>query len=685
MKWLARGGWKVPVLLVAVAALVVYLRHGAGRGPRWATEERLLTYEGLRAVPIESSSAASLDHEQSTICATGAKPSFALAPLAGSPLPVVTHVKLRFGPIAGKPDGAPGTPFDPHGFLLHYEPARIVQTHQPVYFPDRYVVRGIYYWRQGEGHVVWHLPKPAARLRLQLPEGAAVRLLALELVGPPPPAPAVGRENLPLVGKLLLMSAVLFLLLLGVQGLWPWAVTTPLVKKLLLITVAIHILTVVFLVPPFMGPDECAHWKAALESYRADARQEVPLYNLLEILQIWHAPFEVPFHPQNQVPAEVLRAASVEQPRDDTPTQVGYAGFASYPVIAVVSLVFPRVETVREALLFYYVCRLLAAGLLLALLWIAHRMDVLPYSALVFFSLPLVLEQSVIISTDVLAIQGTLLAVLLFLRLWRQPSVPGTILLWILCAMVTLSKPPGLAGVFLMPVLLIPFRRIPYKRFTLPIAGLVLLAAAYVGVHKGLEVLEGISNARNLQQQVEFLSTSEGIQRFAQVWRGLLRERLVGNEWFEPLGYVDTELSDYHIDLIYLTVLLAVVFDLVHYGPRLRTMSRSRRLWLIALLVAAALNFLLLHLCSSLIMYLAETPPGANYVVGFQTRYLFPAAVLALFVPLAALEPNEASEGVPLPRRRWASLVPTAALSLFLPVFAARQMELVVDLLVRFW
>jgi hypothetical protein len=253
-------------------------------------------------------------------------------------------------------------------------------------------------------------------------------------------------------------GAALFVLVLVAQWLWEFRIREATAKSVAIGCLTLSGPLMLFLLPPFQGPDEPAHWRAALLRYRPGSPQEIALFNLPEILDTHRLRF---------VTEEKMNAATLRRTADDAPPPlempVTYAGFVSYPSVALVSFFFPSVRTLHESLLFYYLCRAIPFMLLIGLLYYVHRRYHLPCTFIWFLSLPLVLQASIVITADTLVNIGIIVAVLLMLRLREMFSLPLFLMLIAICLALTYAK-FVVGGILLLPLLLISRRKFRIQR-----------------------------------------------------------------------------------------------------------------------------------------------------------------------------------------------------------------------------
>jgi hypothetical protein len=670
---LGQLGWRRPGFLLLLLAGVVAARQGWltrwGRRPVSVSTRQFV----LKDAPFTFVRGLTLDPEAGTVKATGPFPAFALARAPGPPGQAIASLALSLTPLG---------PFNPNDFVLFFTPAAGTVWRTP---DGSRVERGRVEDRPGGLRVLWNLSEPAVTVGVSLPPGASFRLDRLEVTE----TDAWGARGFRGLALALLVPGLLVGLgLLAARAFWPrLAPEAVAVKQFLLLGLLFGSAVTVFLLPPFQGPDEWVHWRTALALYRPDFTAEPELTNLESIL----GAERVRFRAENQFHPDRLRAPPGRSGPVPAGPRVAYANPLTYLAVGVVALAFPHVETVREALVFYYLCRMVPLAVLFALLFAANRRDRLPYTAIIFFSSPLVVQQYTAVSADTVPNLATLAAALLLLGLWRRPSARGLGLLAVLCLVGALAKPPALAGLLLLPCLCLRLGSRRPKMAVVILAGLAVLAAGLLALgaagSAARQVLPGGEAAATSDygRQLAFVQTGAGLRTFLAACANRLRGQqwLVG--WFQPLGWVDTGLSEYHLNLIRMSVWVAVLLDAVELGPALLAGARrgKGRAALLAVTLAAVWLFLLS--CLLFIFYLLETPPGALTVVGLQTRYLIPAAILTLLLPLAVASEGENAGPAGPARQEWLALNRAVALGLLPLLLAARQVELTTDLLLRYW
>ena len=705
MKRLPRGvHWSVLVIAIALVICFAASRLLAGRNLRSNADGRTVAFKNLASLPIERLDEIECDKEANLLKALKAENGLVLKRL---PLPSVSHLILRV---------EPRLPFDYHDFVLFYYPAggnpELEGTIRSAYD----AVRGAASVRNGKLTVVWNLPRPIVRGWFRLPVRADFKFDSLDLTMDLDAESGGVADYWLTFLKWFSPALVTFFILLLIQRLWPaFVLDAILVKKILILGLIPGYVTIVFFLPPFQGPDEHLHWKCALESCRPHPFKEICLHDLDKITIESSL---LPHNPENQVSPQMLRSDPGNAQPDHTPeSKVTYATPFSHPFVWLVGLWFPRVETVREALFFYYLCRVLPVIVLFAILWITNQKGLMPYSALVFFSFPLVMEQMTVISSDTVPNLGAVVATLVFQAAWRRTNWWLVALLWFLAIAITLAKPPIFAGFFLLPLLATPWRQVPYKRFWFPVAVVLVAAGTWLALQYGLSLTHGGGERpEKMAKMIDFLQTRHGWHHFERLCKNLLIDRLNAREgWYLPLGWLDTGLSDYHRALIGTSFLIALGLDLLTWlGPFIGWLRRNfvllrtalspagegqekvaviDALWsitcdtwvLLMVIILVVVNFLFVGVVDCLINYIIYSEPWESVIYGVQMRYFFPVGILALFLPfcLFATPPDRKPA-----TGRFAlltSLIPIAAASLLPWLWLARQIELTIDLLVRYW
>ncbi|HMP60508.1 MAG TPA: DUF2142 domain-containing protein [Gemmatales bacterium] len=530
--------------------------------------------------------------------------------------------------------------------------------------------------------LVWNLPRAALWLRLDLPADAEFEVEHVVLRGTVASDDDAPLSFLPETLRLLGWGLLTGGLWLGLVLLWPvLRPTGGSVRGLILGLVAASGLVLALTLPPFQAPDENRHWQAALDLYRAEARSERPLYFLPEIVEAlpprWlaHVPFEV--GPLGNLPRESLRAEGVS---------VGYGSRLTYPVVALVAWCWPRVESVTEALVFYYICRLLSLALAVGLLWLGLRLGLVGFTLLLFWATPSMLQQSVAVTSDTVVNLGSLATAMMFVTTWRQPTLARQVGLWTLALVVTVAKPP--TALLLLPLALLPWRRLPWKPVLVPLLVVLAGLAAWGALELGVRLVIRSDPFREAEvlKQYDLLKQGPGLSNFGTALRGLLPPTWTSwDEWYhhhQPLGWLDTDLHPWHRFLIYLGLGFGLVFDGLAGARTLRTALRTRPLAVLGLVLLGLAHAVALVVGISLLLFLANTPAGGTGFVGVQHRYFFPAVLILLMLPAALRQADEVSNDGPsaTDSSGWAAaLWATAAGAVLLSLLAARVVLLALD------
>ena len=548
-----------------------------------------------------------------------------------------------------------------------------------------------------------------------------------------------------LVGPLLL-GGCLALLLYGVHRFCaPFLGNPRLPRYALLVCLLGACTTILFLLPPFQGPDEIVHWKFALAYYRREGLRD-PAYMLPEQL----GSYDLPFQRNRRQNASYLRQPPPAKFEPQQPANYVYVRWFSYPLLAALAFIYPRTATMAEALHFYYLCRVVPAVVLLLLLFWASRRYRVPYTALVFFSLPVFLQQCCVVTTDVFLNLGAIAATLLFLHLWRKepgenkscedaqcrtsrarnasaaypeeirlasvtkpcevrhkqirvsyfcpapdPSLPLTALLWALCVLMTCSK-FIVGGVLLFPLLLLPYRRIPHKRIVIPVAVLAVVSILVLLLPRFLNSLRaasGFYGPEQLEAQIATLGTWGGVCTFLRMYWGLLKTLCHVGTWASCMGWLDTPLSPQHLVLIRVSFVVAVLLDLWQFGPQLRRVWNERRgeAALVAGVIAA--NLFVNTFSVALVYFALGVRPGGAEIGHWQVRHFFPAAAVLVLLPMLLWpcgsqrrsEPISGGLDSPLDSGTLPAACGAVALGVLPLLFFSRNVELAVDLLTRYW
>jgi len=490
--------------------------------------------------------------------------------------------------------------------------------------------------------------------------------------------------NIRFVMKFLLAGGCLCVCLWAVHFLWkPFLDQPRLPRAAMLLGILAFCTTIILLLPPFQAPDEMMHWRKAMEYYRPEGVND-PACKLATHL----GSYEIPFHGDHRQDVGRFHKEMPDDLESPNMAEFGYVSRCSYPLVLLVSLFYPRTATTAETLHFYYLCRVVPAVVLLLLLFWTNRRYRVPYTALVFFSLPIVLQQCCTVSADNFLNLGTFAAVLLFLHLRRSPSVRLTIVLWLLCLFLAYSK-FVVAGVLVLPLLLVPFARIPRKKIVVPLCVLAFAGALAWFIPKAAASLRHTGGMYGLEQvdaQFAALQTWDGMRVFLGMYWNILRQLWGVNCWSINMGWLDVPLSPLHFALIHVALYLALLLDLCQFGPLVVRAARSR--WReVALAAGVIATNLLANTCSvALAYFIVGVPPGGTAIAHWQMRHFFPGMIVLVLMPMLLWDNKNGDAAPGTPRPGFLAPALNGVALVFLPLlFFARNVELAIDLLARYW
>ncbi len=633
-----------------------------------STDSGSASYRGVAELPILELHNVLLNRETNVIKASGPDPYFLLQTAFSPP---VSYGRLSLVPLTK----------DQYGFELYYQPQ------SKGGFDEKHKIEGVPMEFASRALIAWSLPEPAVHLRVDLPENAQFIFQRLDLGQN---VHLVGRKT-KTTGTLAQMFLVFFIstiVLYLVFNFTPFP--RPRSVKVIASVLGGAFLILILLLPPMQGPDESAHWKFATYFYRPGGAGETATFNLNETI----GAEKIKFRPEQKLnPEKLLYSIPPLRGSPVLPSfsNYGYVHRISYPFVFLSSLLFSRIETVRDSLLFYYLCRFLPVVALFSLFCFLNSRYSIPYTALFFVSLPLVVQQFTVVSPDTLQNVATVIAVILFLELRNKFRSWLYFLMLGLCLTVTYSK-IILAGVLLLPLYHFPTEWIPKKRWIL--AALLFLFpllgcfACYIVWLMMLKVGD-VNPPEIMRQQVAFLSSWRGFMTFGQAYFDALGNFCNVDAWAGPLGWLDTRLNPYHLRLITLSGISAVVFDLWTFEAKLPSIWSKRRLEVVTVIIISVAGLVFASLSDSLIYYILCTAARISSIIGLQVRHFFPPVLVALLLPLGlfaskrgSLEDAEDAEGG---RRRWDSIVNVTAMLVLGMLFFMRTEQLTIDLLIRYW
>ncbi|HMP16626.1 MAG TPA: hypothetical protein PKD72_06370, partial [Gemmatales bacterium] len=222
---------------------------------------------------------------------------------------------------------------------------------------------------------------------------------------------------------------------------------------------------------------------------------------------------------------------------------------------------------------------------------------------------------------------------------------------------------------------------LPWRQVLQPKWLLVLVVLLPLMVSGGLWYLWRIVDdsrmhvGQEARQQLQYVLTPEGIQRFIVAGMEYPLRFLSPACWFGPLGWLDTLIAPLHQHLLWISLSLAVLADGTALVLRLRrTGVTTLGDWLEPIL-GSLMHALFLWWSLALVMYLTITPYQAESIVGMQVRYMIPAMLFFLIWPVGLWSTIQAT-----PSRYYQN----ACLFLFLMTIL-RSLFLARDLLFRYW
>ncbi len=462
------------------------------------------------------------------------------------------------------------------------------------------------------------------------------------------------------------------------------------------------------LLPPFLVPDERAHWLAA-HHHLARAATGSGTVCSTDVALDRHFQLGIQFQPKRKLPAgsftgvRKLRAACEEELLYPT------GNLLSYPGVLLTRLLVPREPSSGSQSLFaFYLARLLhglfVAGLLGRIWWLARDDASGPpglLALLLLASTPLFVQQSFGVSIDVVT-NAFALCVCLWLAFPERLTHLDRAALLALGAITATGKPvlsivllPALAlGLYLERLRLRPEAPPALGRALVEEIGrrqlfvLALLAIAVVGVVYAPS--QSFTTGR-AARQLAFVA-DEPWRAFQILCAGLWKLASHPSFFVDYLGYLDTRvgaatLRDFAIvaggvALLELLALAAGLRRLRRDAARRRALSAAARpIAVLSALALAAVGVSILGV--ALHAYLSFTAPGRAQVASLQPRYFFPHLLVALgFAMALARTLAGAPAAAPAPARHPARVLVPALYGLALASFAA---HLAGDLLLRFW
>lgn len=481
--------------------------------------------------------------------------------------------------------------------------------------------------------MTWHLPHDATSFRLLIAPDCRFEIRHIQLAGLNPDEAwwHLCRQVLAVLCLAVSFSLFLHWLSQYLRLLSGWYRSPAAIS---LTWLAVQGVVMIWLLPPFQGPDENRHWKTAVEFFRRDGQEGSALYRLPVLLDAesprWRS--EIPYRPNN-----ALSALEESRPRAET-VKVTYTKHWGYPTVGLVSLLFPPVATLNEALLFFYACRLVNLACLLVLVAYAWKLGVGSWTLVTFLSFPLVLQQCVIVSTDTVHNLGTFWAVLLFCRQRQQGSTWNWWLLLLVSFLVVAAKPPIYLMILFLPAWFLPWQQLRQARYWVPalLGGVALLA---VGIWYLWYIVDGsgMQLGNEARAQLQYVLTGSGLTQFIQAAMDYPYRFLNPESWFRPLGWLDTNLSGLHMALLWLSFWIAVMLDIGTLFSRLKVTGVQPLLGALPVIAGSAVSGIFVWWSLALVMYLTISGYQSTGIVGMQVRYMVPVIFLFLLWPIACV------------------------------------------------
>lgn len=468
-----------------------------------------------------------------------------------------------------------------------------------------------------------------------------------------------------------------------------------------------------FLLPPFLVPDERAHWLAA-HHHLAEWVTGSGRVCSTDVALDRHFQTGIKFKPKAKQPPGLFARVRKLEPECEEKLLYPTGNLLSYPGVLLSRLWVPREPSSgRQSLFAFYLSRLLH-GLMIGLLlgriwWLARTTSTGPPGllALLLLSLsPLFVQQSFGVTIDAVT-NAFALSLCLWLVFPEHLSRLDRAAFLLLGAISAPGKPvlavvllPAVAlGLYLervrnepgAPLALVPALRQEVTRrraFVLAVVAISLAGLVFAQSYS-------LSSGRAARQLV-FIE--------AEPWRaaGILLSnlwRLFAHPSFflDYLGYLDTRLSTATLGSFALLALLVGAIEGLGIGAGVARLARDaarrralRPAWpRLGLLVALALASVVVSVVLiGLHAYLAFTGAGAARIGSLQPRYFLPHLIVSVAIVMALARtlpgPARDADAGAVPRLRLRRLGYTALLGLFAAQVASFVVRVSIDVLTRF-
>lgn len=392
-------------------------------------------------------------------------------------------------------------------------------------------------------------------------------------------------------------------------------------------------LSLIFIFPPFQTPDENSHWISA--NHRIDRVFGTSeslcdySYSIAKKLEPW----EYIGKTLKSFNTNLIRNINAPPLECKSPFQeVTYGNIFTYPgVLFSRLLTAPILHSPEQALKVFYLSRvfnlLVVFAFLLFFLRLAIRHSQLPLALgiMCLFNLPLVIQQSFAINSD-LSIIIFSLCIIIFLI---NPTKPNLYLTTFFSFIALFTKPILSPVVFFLGIHLLLNRKLLNRRKLQIYYSALFFLISIVAIFYGKTVIQSgqsLPNAANPSLQWNNI-LEHPTRAFGVILSGVL-ERLNAGSFIYNLGWFDTSVSIDTFRTFRAFIYFCFILLLLLYCLRFKLSCFSRRKLLIQIgyLCSTSVSALI----SSLAMYLAYTPVASNQTMGMQPRYLISSALIVI-------------------------------------------------------
>lgn len=419
--------------------------------------------------------------------------------------------------------------------------------------------------------------------------------------------------------------------------------------KLLISSFLILFSSFLFLLPPFQGPDEIDHWRAAIEnskllssssSYKkCDAQTQ--LVNWVNSPIQFHYSKKIQTGRYERLP-ETLAGCTIPSKK------LSYGSALTYfPVLIAKSFIKSEEKKPTEALHLFYLSRFIGGLSIFIVIWFfLHNSKygkkfVIPGFATILCILisPIAIQQSTIITSDLIGI----LAVLLALQYnFKPPSKRIFLALVILCSYAAIKTKLNILPIivalilFTKPVLdTVLNRKFAFNRI-FPI--LISLALVLVGIYTYLNFDGNAHHAVSANPVEQHTYIRENfIEAFFIIYNSF--SKFFGlSTLFSSLGWLDTPLNGKVINSFRNLFYLSIAFDFAliigannKRKKKKSSLKKSEIAKRFVLISAVITSVFLSGWLTSYVMYVQWSPPRSNISLGLQPRYFIPHLIVLVY------------------------------------------------------